>query len=124
MIMRGNVNMRIKEPLEQHNEYTIYTNVDRFRNEVLRKVKKSYVYDNHSKIVRVSAGFDIETTRIEDRTYMYHWQFSFNKFVLTGRKWADFAKLVEYLNTWLSWQKVELLCRRSGNRTISSILRI
>ena len=109
MIMRGNVNMRIKEPLEQHNEYTIYTNVDRFRNEVLRKAKKSYVYDNHSKIIRVSAGFDIETTRIEDRTYMYHWQFSFNKFVLTGRKWADFAKLVEYLNTWLSWQKAIIL---------------
>ena len=109
MIMRGNVNMRIKEPLEQHGEYTIYTNVDRFRNEVLRKAKKRYVYDNHSKIIRVSAGFDIETTRIEDRTYMYHWQFSFNKTVLTGRKWADFAKLVEYLNTWLSWQKAIII---------------
>lgn len=101
--------MRLKEPLETHNEYTIYTDVDRFRNEVLRKVKKSYVYDSHQKIIRVSAGFDIETTRIESRAYMYHWQFAMNKAVLTGRKWSDFARVVDMLNTWLKWQKAIII---------------
>jgi len=101
--------MRIKEPLETHNGYTIYTELDRFKREVLRKVKKTYIYDNHQKIIRVSAGFDIETTRVEQRTYMYHWQFSFDNAVLTGRKWADFAALVEMLNTWLKWQKANII---------------
>ena len=109
MIMRAVVNKRLKEPLEEHNGYMIYTDIDRFRAEVLRKVKKSYVYDNHSKYIRLSAGFDIETTRIESRTYMYHWQFSAGKAVLTGRKWADFVRLVEILNTWLEWQKAIIL---------------
>lgn len=109
MIMRAVVNKRLKEPLEEHNGYTIYTDIDRFRAEVLRKVKKSYVYDNHSKYIRLSAGFDIETTRVESRTYMYHWQFSAGKAVLTGRKWADFVRLVEILNTWLEWQKAIIL---------------
>ena len=107
--MRGNVNMRLKEPLETHNEYTIYTDLKRFRSEVLRRAKKNYVYDNHQKIIRVSAGFDIETTRVEHRTYMYHWQFAFDKAVLTGRKWSDFAALVEMLNTWLKWQKAIII---------------
>lgn len=107
--MRSITNKRIKEPLETHGEYTIYTDIERFRSEVLRKAKKSYIYDNHQKIIRVSAGFDIETTRIKQRSYMYHWQFAFNKAVLTGRKWSEFAQLVEMLNTWLKWQKAIII---------------
>ena len=107
--MNSAVNMRIKAPAEVHNGYTIYNDVDTFRGKVFRKVKKSYIYDNHQKIIRVCAGFDIETTRVNERAYMYHWQFSFDKNVLCGRKWSDFAKLVEYLNTWLSWQKAIII---------------
>lgn len=109
--MRGNVNKRIQEPLQTHGKYTIYEfkDIERFKREVLRKVNKSYIYDNHQKIIRVPAGFDIETTRIETRTYMYHWQFSFGQAVITGRKWADFAALCDMLQTWLSWQKAVLI---------------
>lgn len=107
--MRSAVNKRIKEPLQQHGEYTIYEDIERFRSEILRKTKKAYVYDNHQKIIRVSAGFDIETTRVETRTYMYHWQFSFGKAILTGRKWSDFAAVVEMLNSWLKWQKAIII---------------
>lgn len=101
--------MRLKEPLETHNGYTIYTDIERFKSEVLRRVKKSYIYDNHTKIIRVSSGFDIETTRVEHRSYMYHWQFAFDKAVLTGRKWSDFAAVVEMFNTWLKWQKAIII---------------
>lgn len=107
--MRSVTNMRIKEPLQQHGDYVIYEDVERFRKDVLRKCRKSYIYDTHRKILRISAGFDIETTRVEYRTYMYHWQFSFGKNVLTGRKWSDFAALIEILNTWLRWQKAILI---------------
>lgn len=102
-------NMRIKNQAEVHNGYTIYNDVDAFRSKVFRRVKKSYIYDNHQKIIRVSAGFDIETTRVDTRAYMYHWQFSFNKNVLCGRKWSDFEKLIEHLNTWLTWQKAIMI---------------
>lgn len=107
--MRYNKRNIEKEPLQKHGDYTIYEDIDRFRTEVLRHVKKNYIYDNHQKILRVCCGFDIETTRVETRTYMYHWQFAMNKAVLTGRKWSDFARLVEILNTWLSWQKANII---------------
>lgn len=107
--MRSLTNKRVREPLEIHGDYTIYTDIDRFRSEVLRRAKKKYIYDTHRKILRISAGFDIETTRIETRTYMYHWQFAFGKAILTGRKWSDFVHLVDILNKWLAWQKAIII---------------
>lgn len=107
--MRAVVNKRIKEPLETHNGYTVYTDIERFKSEVLRKVKKKYIYENHSKYIRIPAGFDIETTRVGERTYMYHWQFSFGKALFTGRKWADFVQLKELFDTWLEWQKAVII---------------
>lgn len=88
-----------------HNGYRIYENTDLFCRHVLRKVKKNYIYDNHQKILRVSCGFDIETTKQDERAYMYHWQFVMNDNVLTGRKWPEFIALINQLNTWCSWQK-------------------
>ena len=88
-----------------HNGYRIYENTDLFCRQVLRKVKKNYIYDNHQKILRVSCGFDIETTKQDERAYMYHWQFVMNDNVLTGRKWPEFIALINQLNTWCSWQK-------------------
>lgn len=88
-----------------HNNYQVYEDVEIFTRRVLRRVKKNYIYDNHQKILRVSCGFDIETTKVVDRAYMYHWQFVLNDSVLTGRKWSDFVALIDQLNTWCTWQK-------------------
>lgn len=88
-----------------HNNYQVYEDVEIFTRRVLRRVKKNYIYDNHQKILRVSCGFDIETTKVVDRAYMYHWQFVLNDAVLTGRKWSDFVDLIDQLNTWCTWQK-------------------
>lgn len=88
-----------------HNNYQVYEDVEIFTRRVLRRVKKNYIYDNHQKILRVSCGFDIETTKVVDRAYMYHWQFVLNDAVLTGRKWSDFVALIDQLNTWCTWQK-------------------
>lgn len=89
----------------KHNGYTIYEDTEVFCRRVLRKVKKNYIYDNHQKILRVSCGFDIETTKQDERAFMYHWQFVMNDNVLTGRKWPEFISLINQLNTWCSWQK-------------------
>ena len=88
-----------------HNNYQVFEDVEIFTRRVLRRVKKNYIYDNHQKILRVSCGFDIETTKVIDRAYMYHWQFVLNDAVLTGRKWSDFVALIDQLNTWCTWQK-------------------
>ena len=95
--------------VRQHNEYNIYEDVDIFTRRVLRRVKKSYIYDNHQKILRVSCGFDIETTKQDERAFMYHWQFALDKNVLTGRKWSEFEKLIDHLNTWCGWQKCTVI---------------
>ena len=52
-----------------------------------------------SKICLIGCGFDIETTKIsENKTFMYHWQFSINETVITGRKWNEFISLVNIIN--------------------------
>lgn len=52
-----------------------------------------------TKICMVECGFDIETTKItDDKTFMYHWQFSLNDKVITGRKWNDFQTLINIIN--------------------------
>lgn len=112
--MRQEVNKRViaylakQQRTEQHNGYTILKTLEDFES-MLRKVRKKYIYDNHLKYLRVPAGFDIETTRVETRAYMYHWQFSFGEYVLCGRKWSSFAALVEKLQTWLTWQKATII---------------
>lgn len=92
-----------------HGQYQVFENAETFTRRVLRRVKKSYVYDNHQKILRVSCGFDIETTKVHEKAYMYHWQFVLNDAVLTGRKWSEFAALIEHLNTWCDWQKCVII---------------
>ena len=91
------------EPL--HNGYSIFEDVDIFCRKVLRRTKKSYIIDQHQKIIRISCGFDIETTKKDMHAFMYHWQFTLDKNVLTGRKWESFEYLIEKLNTWTEWQK-------------------
>lgn len=95
--------------LQQHNGYTIYTDEELYVRNVLRRIKKKYVYENRQKILRISCGFDIETTKIEEHAFMYHWQFVIDKTVLTGRKWESFEALVDKLNTWCEWQKCIIL---------------
>ena len=52
-----------------------------------------------SKICLIECAFDIETTKISDnKTFMYHWQFSINETVITGRKWNEFISLVNIIN--------------------------
>lgn len=53
--------------------------------------------DRNIKYIRISCGFDIETTRICKKAYMYHWQFSFNKNIILGRKWEEFSYLLDFL---------------------------
>lgn len=82
--------------------------------------KESYiVYDiftnvksntDQQKFYKIGCGFDIETTKVGHKGYMYHWQFSLGFNVILGRTWEQFIELYNSLNEWLKKSKVQLLC--------------
>ena len=50
----------------------------------------------------IYCGFDIETTTINEKSYMYKWQFGYKKhgemqYVVTGRTWSEFARMIRQL---------------------------
>lgn len=52
----------------------------------------------HKKYIRVCAGYDTETTRKENKSYIYHFAISFNKNVFGFRTWKSFLNWLEFLN--------------------------
>ena len=80
--------------------------------------KESYiVYDiftnvksntDQQKFYKIGCGFDIETTKVGHKGYMYHWQFSLGFNVILGRTWEQFIELYNSLNEWLKKSKVQL----------------
>ena len=87
----------------------IYTNIDDFCKKNLNRKKQFFVYSNHVKYIRISCGFDIETTRIEKHAFMYHWQLSWNDDILLCRTWGDFETLVNRLNEWLKPKNANII---------------
>lgn len=74
----------------------IYENTDKF---IENTPLKYGVFSNgKQKYIRVAAGFDIETTRIDKEAYMYHWQLCFNDNILLARTWKEFQKIIDFLN--------------------------
>lgn len=87
----------------------IYRDVKQFIRAKLNNRKQLFVYSQHRKYIRICAGFDIETTRIGDYAFMYHWQLSWDNDVLLLRKWSDFELLLQRVNAWLEPKKARLL---------------
>lgn len=87
----------------------IYTKLKPFLHAVFKPRKQQYIYDRHKKYARISAGFDIETTRIETHAYMYHWQVSMNDEILLMRKWDDFTTLLHCIDNWCKPKKCGII---------------
>lgn len=60
-------------------------------------VRKSYLSD-------ICMGFDIETTTVDKKAYMYHWQLSLNSLIITGRTWEDFYSVLEISNDSIGYE--------------------
>ena len=81
-------------------------NLSEFKNILKRynaKFEKLYRNEKWIRYHRCFCGFDIETTQINERAYMYIWQFSFKsddipQIVVTGRTWQEFDDLLRFLN--------------------------
>lgn len=84
---------------EQGVKYWIYATVDEFA-AALPKFPITY-YSQYKKWLRIPAAFDIETTRIEKRAFMYHWQFALGDKIIMGRTWEQFETLCYYLQNYL-----------------------
>lgn len=89
----------------------VWYDVDAFIMHVVRKEKPSYISqrNKHDKIARICSGFDIETTRIETRSYMWCWQMSWNDQVLICRTWKDLSKLMKAVDRFLTWRSAVLI---------------
>lgn len=78
----------------------VYRNVEEFISKTLPKIKKPKIfYNQHQRYVRIRAGFDIETTRIETRSYMWCWTVTINDNTCYCRLWSEFERLTEALQT-------------------------
>lgn len=80
--------------LNDFKSYLRYLKVNDFVN--IRKDNKWYKYH------KIYCGFDIETTSINEQSYMYIWQFGFKtpdseQIVVYGRKWSEFVELLRTL---------------------------
>lgn len=87
----------------------IYHDVMKFSQIVFRKRNIKIFYNNHKRYLRIGSGYDIETTRKEDKAYMYHWQFSFGDDTLLCRTWSEFEIFVSQIRAFLKIQNAMLI---------------
>lgn len=92
-----------------------HTNIDEFVQAVAEQYnEKSTVRTSNrqkSYFLKVGAGFDIETTNVEESktAYMYIWMFTVGEHTINGRTWAEFRELLKKLNKVLSKKGAHLL---------------
>lgn len=77
----------------------VYRNCEDYIQKVLPKKRKAKIfYNKHERYARISAGFDIETTRIETRGYMWCWTVTIDGDTCYCRLWSEFERLIEAIN--------------------------
>lgn len=86
----------------------LITTIDKLSRHLARQ-PKLYFKERKTKYIRCSCGFDIETTRVQDRAYMYHWQMSLGDAVIIGRKWDQYFAVLTRIRKWLKWQQAVLI---------------
>ena len=87
--------------------YRVYTDVSEWA-ATLRSWPSCYDCQ-YRKWLRTAASFDIETTRIGKRAFMYHWQFGFGDQIILGRTWDQYQILIYYLQNYLEKYKAHLI---------------
>ena len=98
----------------QWNQYTIYDTDDGdsifdYIEDVLSDAEPEAVQIGARDYWKECSGYDIETTRISDYAFMYHWQWSMGKRVFLGRTWKQYETWCEALQKYLKRYKLRLL---------------
>ena len=81
-----------------------YTDVNQFFDKTVRKAKAPCFKLGRQRYIRLSAGFDIETTRIEKHAFMWCWQFGIGSDKLIGRTWQQYNELLALFDSYLSYR--------------------
>ena len=89
--------------------YRVYDNLQEWSDHELQRFPKTY-RKWHDKYLMCGCGFDIETTTVMQHSFMYHWQFSWNDSVITGRTWDDLADLFTVLHDYLDKKQAKVIC--------------
>lgn len=88
----------------------IYYDVEDFAKANFRlAAPHKFIKDKRKKYLRVGAGFDIETTRIDKYAFMYVWQVSYGDDVLIGRTWFAFDLFMHRLQHFLDCINARLI---------------
>lgn len=84
----------------------VFRSVTDFIKKVLPKYRKQkYFINNHERYARIAAGFDIETTRIDTKSYMYAWTVTIDDNTCYCRLWDEFLMLCQSLQYLLDRNK-------------------
>lgn len=77
-------------------KYIRFSELEEYDKIYFPKEKK---YNKRSKYLDIGCGFDIETSRIENKhlSFMYIWMFSLNDLVIYGRTWEELGNFMEFL---------------------------
>lgn len=82
---------------------------DFIKNVVSKYIRHRYFINAHERYARLSAGFDIETTRIETRSYMWCWTLTLEGDTCYCRQWKEFEMLMESLQYIMDRNKTILI---------------
>ena len=89
-----------------NNTYT-YVN---YKDINIEHLPKKDVYKK-SNYMNIGCGFDIETTKCGDNTFMYVWQLSLDNLTIIGRKWEEFIECLDFISDYYKLNnKKRLLC--------------
>lgn len=91
-------------------QYRVYTDNAEWAAAELTGWAGCYVDKYKRKWVKTGCGFDIETTRFGDRSYMYHWQLSFGRSILLGRTWDTCVDAFERIQGYLTKKAARIIC--------------
>ena len=84
-------------------------------NYIIPNIPKIFCCVNAKKYLLIGCGFDIETTKMEKNSYMYHWQMSYGNTVFLGRTWDSFIELIYKIKEKLKLKKNERLLMYIAN---------
>lgn len=91
-------------------EYRVYTDIHEWADNELKKYPPAYHDKYRQKWLRIGFGFDIETTTVMSRSFMYHWQVSWGTSIVLGRTWSTYEALVEMIQYYLDTKNARIIC--------------
>lgn len=74
-----------------------------------RRKVKFYKDGFQKRICDIRAGYDIETTGSGEAAFMYHWAFSIDDNIITGRTWQSWVDFMDMLNAYCHTKKCKIL---------------